>query len=532
MSWHLASNAKAAKEARERATEYADAMRNAGVDTFDLVGRVDSLVASLGHLAPEMEDAGDGVEAVVGQMAFLQSQLAAGGALRDFEALGLTAEEVAEAFDTGKKDIGRFNTILSVAKHDVGQARTAMMKLEGPIQDVGLAILDAAEAGEIELDNLDDLGKALSDSADARIDALWSLENESEAFLNAADSQRVFIGALGDGILKEIESRRETESNIDILSDLERRLEAVVEAEEAHQKAVEEATGADGKFLNVIEDLVPSLEDFATAEAEAAAEAAALKEEIDAEIEAFDKLVASVQSATDHVFVMSDLQDALAQSSRDLFDALLESETGMLGIGEAAEAARSAAGDFADKFDDLLAGMVQQKDSPEDMAEAFFTMREAMLQVAEDAGKSEEEIRMLIEAIDAIPSQMDTDVRVRIWADTVNVSSGLTNQLTSELNNILNSTGMLGANFGFGATGGIVTQPTMALIGEAGPEAVVPLSQMPGASPLGGVGGGGGTTTINITVNGVSGEDVVNAIQNETRNRGTALFPSNGSLRN
>ena len=139
---------------------------------------------------------------------------------------------------------------------------------------------------------------------------------------------------------------------------------------------------------------------------------------------------------------------------------------------------------------------------------------------------------MLIEAIDAIPSQMDTDVRVRIWADTVNVSSGLTNQLTSELNNILNSTGMLGANFGFGATGGIVTQPTMALIGEAGPEAVVPLSQMPGASPLGGVGGGGGTTTINITVNGVSGEDVVNAIQNETRNRGTALFPSNGSLRN
>ena len=33
------------------------------------------------------------------------------------------------------------------------------------------------------------------------------------------------------------------------------------------------------------------------------------------------------------------------------------------------------------------------------------------------------------------------------------------------------------------AAGGIVRRPTMALIGEAGPEAVVPLNQMPGASP-------------------------------------------------
>lgn len=49
-----------------------------------------------------------------------------------------------------------------------------------------------------------------------------------------------------------------------------------------------------------------------------------------------------------------------------------------------------------------------------------------------------------------------------------------------------------------GATGGIVTRPTMALIGEAGPEAVVPLNRTPGSSPLpGGMGGGGNTININ-----------------------------------
>ena len=56
--------------------------------------------------------------------------------------------------------------------------------------------------------------------------------------------------------------------------------------------------------------------------------------------------------------------------------------------------------------------------------------------------------------------------------------------------------------FGFGAAGGIVTQPTLAMIGEAGPEAVVPLNRMPGASPL-----PGGGNTINIVVNAGMGTD-------------------------
>lgn len=46
-----------------------------------------------------------------------------------------------------------------------------------------------------------------------------------------------------------------------------------------------------------------------------------------------------------------------------------------------------------------------------------------------------------------------------------------------------------GRGTGAGATGGIVTRATMALIGEAGPEAVVPLSRTPGSRALGGIGG-------------------------------------------
>jgi hypothetical protein len=72
-----------------------------------------------------------------------------------------------------------------------------------------------------------------------------------------------------------------------------------------------------------------------------------------------------------------------------------------------------------------------------------------------------------------------------------------------------------------GATGGIVTRPTLALIGEAGPEAVIPLNRTPGSSPLGGMGG----MTINVQAGLVStpdqiGQQIIEAIQNAQRRSG------------
>jgi ElaB/YqjD/DUF883 family membrane-anchored ribosome-binding protein len=59
------------------------------------------------------------------------------------------------------------------------------------------------------------------------------------------------------------------------------------------------------------------------------------------------------------------------------------------------------------------------------------------------------------------------------------------------------------------ATGGIVTSPTMALIGEAGPEAVIPLNKM------GGMGGG-----ITVNVNGGDPQAVVDALRRYQRQNG------------
>ena len=76
----------------------------------------------------------------------------------------------------------------------------------------------------------------------------------------------------------------------------------------------------------------------------------------------------------------------------------------------------------------------------------------------------------------------------------------------------------VGGLLGIGASGGIVTRPTLAVIGEAGPEAVVPLNRAPGASPLPG-GGGGMSVTVNMAP-GASGSDVVAALQGYMRTHG------------
>jgi SLT domain-containing protein len=71
------------------------------------------------------------------------------------------------------------------------------------------------------------------------------------------------------------------------------------------------------------------------------------------------------------------------------------------------------------------------------------------------------------------------------------------------------------------ATGGIVTDPTMALIGEAGPEAVIPLDRM---------GSMGGTyVTVNISGSVTTERDLIDAITQGIYNNQASGIPINYS---
>ena len=70
------------------------------------------------------------------------------------------------------------------------------------------------------------------------------------------------------------------------------------------------------------------------------------------------------------------------------------------------------------------------------------------------------------------------------------------------------------------ASGGIVSAPTLAMIGEAGPEAVVPLSR--------GDAGLGGTVTVNVAGSVITERDLVDQIRKSlivAQQRGLTLVP-------
>ena len=86
-----------------------------------------------------------------------------------------------------------------------------------------------------------------------------------------------------------------------------------------------------------------------------------------------------------------------------------------------------------------------------------------------------------------------------------------------ELKNMIGDINLPGFDIPGFADGGIVTGPTLAMVGEKGPEAIIPLSQM---------GGMGGGVTVNVT-GGLStsaeiGQAVVNAIRAYNRSAGPA----------
>lgn len=110
-------------------------------------------------------------------------------------------------------------------------------------------------------------------------------------------------------------------------------------------------------------------------------------------------------------------------------------------------------------------------------------------------------LRSYADQLAGIPAEIRTRFSIQLDTGEINrqiASLGLSNEELAM---------MFGPDFRFpipeGATGGIVNRPTVALIGEAGPEAVIPLSRMPGNQPLPAMGfGGGGSITIPLVVDG------------------------------
>ena len=193
-----------------------------------------------------------------------------------------------------------------------------------------------------------------------------------------------------------------------------------------------------------------------------------------------DKLNEGVETATtrlDRFFESLDKQEATDQFVEDL----AEIQTKLSGVTEGSEAWQEAQNEAYEALRTLREGR-------QDLDDAFFEV----LKLEIDTGDLERAAWLMQNIVDLGGREIPTDL-TQFGVPNVNIAA------------------LMGAVPQF-ANGGIITAPTLGIVGEAGPEAVIPLDQL-------GRFGGGMNVTINMPA-GSNGADVLEALEREGRRRG------------
>lgn len=171
-----------------------------------------------------------------------------------------------------------------------------------------------------------------------------------------------------------------------------------------------------------------------------------------------------------------------------------------------------------EKIDDSLRGL---KDRYREVAEAHAANVVATMEGATETEKAAAENQAMIDALTMLAESLEpgSPAYSAVWGWIALLDKIPSTVSTRVLVDFNSKAGKLAAQYGDygiggygGAHGAFVTRPTMALIGEAGPEALIPLDQAPGASPLPSGGVGGGDIIVNVAGSVVTERQLVDAI--------------------
>jgi hypothetical protein len=245
---------------------------------------------------------------------------------------------------------------------------------------------------------------------------------------------------------------------------------------------------------------------------------------------AFTDFATSVSDSIKSAFSFADAQEAGAETGAGFLDGLRSQVKGIM--------------DYAAKIQTLL----DKELSQEALAQVLASGAEAGAAIADQliaGGQAAiDETNALVDSANAAADKVGLNAATKWYQAGIDSATGIVNGIQAELdkltpklmakmdaiaaklkrtvdidvvitervNKIVTNLGGIPAM----AEGGIVNKPTLALIGEAGPEAVVPLSKMNA--------GGGGDVNINVT-GGLStsaeiGQSVVNALRAYSRSAG------------
>lgn len=360
----------------------------------------------------------------------------------------------------------------------------------------------------------DAVRRAMSEAADAVLETQRAQEKLAGATDKVTEAQK----ALDEAVNGYGANSKKGKSAQDKLEESQRKLETSgYDLEQAQWKlldAEKELAAIRADSGSTQRDIRSAEIDVATAKLdliEAQREQALTQEEVTANLDEYDQMVNGVRTDSElYKELLDNLNEAKA-TEKDAIDAVTSAR---LAEAEATTAISEALLDEEEALQAIETAKLEVSKAIRDHEKALYDEAAAIRDVAKaqlEEAKAIDEVRIAQQKLNeakkvkgltpAAITKVDTAVAGVLAAANAVVAGVGTATATSATGTTAGmSAAALAAHMERNAMadGGVAMRPTLRLIGEAGPEAVVPLSRMGSAS---------GETTINITVNAGMGAD-------------------------
>lgn len=415
----------------------------------------------------------------------------------------------------------------------------ATLAVGDAFRNIGKAQNDVTKATRDLKKAQDDVGKAIANVADAVLDTTNAQNKLQKATNGVTKAQQAFDDAVrGYGATSKqgmtasdqlAESQRNLEGNG---YDLETAQFRVIDAETelAAVRANAESTARDIREAEI------NLAESKLSLTEAQRQQKKSQDEVTDSTSQYDQMVNGVLTTSDlYKQLLDDLNEAKAiekeatdavtearlkeaDAALAVSDALLAESEAVIAVEDAKIAVTTAIREHEKALFDEAAAIREVAKATLEEAQALLAVAEAQNKVnAARKNAPAADIKKVDTAIAGVVAAAKAAVAGVATATATGASASATGLSEATLLELINRRAM--------ADGGIVTKPTMRLLGERGPEAVIPLSN---ANTIGG-------TTINVTVNaglGANsssiGDAVVDALQKYQRRNGSVPITVSG----
>jgi len=512
---------KRAQEAKERMETLQQELRDSGDPTVTLTDDFKALAEAIGKVTEEAEGSVPDIKSFAGETT-LTADLLKKGLVKEFEALGLNMEDLMPLLATGTDKFHEFGdaTKAAVQRGDVDGFVKALRGADSEISAYTNALADAIEAEEITIEQARKMHISLDDTADAFDDARNATKKSVKEFLEGEEALGFFTKAFGELGGSMLETTKEAEDQVRALQDMHTMMAQSQEMDMLNSNLedidfglgeVEEATRSVEKgFVFLREDLGLTADEIKE-----------IRNQFDELMGQFDDIVSDSFDLDLALLKVKDMFVELGEAIVGLNDEEKTQLERQIDLIQASKNLADSVVDTIEAFDDLADPAVTT--FLNDMIGELDTLKGTM---------PDEEFQRLVDVLFNLQNQVDTLNNLELMIDAGINFSGVPPELmqlmagatpTPEL--LSATTGLFGSMAGFAgfAEGGLVKGPMLGLVGEAGPELIVPLDRL---------GSMGGTT--NVTINmpvGVSGEDVVRELERYTRQEGNLQLPVSSTVR-